>query len=273
MNENRSRVVLITGASSGIGQACANYLSEKGFRVYGTSRRAQSQEPISFEMITVDVNDEDSVNQGIERILGHEGQMDVVVNNAGYALAGSVEDTSLEEAQAQFQTNFFGVMRVCRAVLPTMRQQQHGYIVNISSIAGLIGTPFQGMYCSSKYALEGFTESLRGEVRPYGIHVVLIEPGDFHTDLTANRQVAALADSNSPYFDKFNNAFGVIESGEINGPTPERIALLLEQIINTSSPRLRYLTGPFTQRLAVSLKKVIPYSLFEWLMMQNYNLL
>ena len=128
------------------------------------------------------------------------------------------------------------------------------------------------MYCASKYALEGFTESLRGEVRPYGIHVVLIEPGDFHTDLTPNRRVAALADSNSPYSDNFNNALEVIESGEINGPTPDQIAILLEQIINTSKPRLRYLTGPFTQRLAVSLKKVLPYSLFEWLMMKNYNL-
>ena len=272
MNENRSRVVLITGASSGIGQACANYLTEKDFQVYGTSRQEQNQGAINFEMIAMDVNDEESVNQGIERIVSREGRLDVVVNNAGYALAGSVEDTSLEEAEAQFQTNFFGVVRVCRAVLPTMRQQGHGTIVNMSSIAGLIGTPFQGYYCSSKYALEGFTESLRGEVRPYGIHVVLIEPGDFHTDLTANRRITALADSNSPYFGKFNNALEVIESGETNGPTPERIAILLEQIINTSSPRLRYLTGPFLQRLAVTLKKVIPYSLFEWLMMKTYNL-
>ena len=272
MNENHARVVLITGASSGIGQACANYLSQKGYRVYGTSRQAPSQEPISFEMITMDVNDEDSVYRGIEIILSQEGRLDVVVNNAGYALAGSVEDTSIVEANAQFQTNFFGVMRVCQAVLPTMRNQQHGYIVNVSSMGGLISIPFQGLYCSSKFALEGFTEALRGEARPYGIRVVLIEPGDIHTNITLNRRTAARARKNSPYLEKFKRAIEVVESDEISGPSPERIAILLERIINTRTPRLRYLTGSAFQKLAVSFKKIFPYTLFEWLLMKYYKL-
>ena len=273
MNEYRDRVVLITGASSGIGRACANYLGQKGYRVFGTSRRAPSQEPNSFEMIVMDVNDEDSIHRGIEIILSQEGRLDVVVNNAGYALAGSVEDTSNAEAQAQFQTNFFGVVRVCRAVLPTMRNQQDGYIVNVSSIGGLISTPFQGLYCSSKFALEGFTEALRGEVQPFGIRVVLIEPGDFHTKITSSRRIAARTDMNSVYFDKFNTAIAVVESDETSGPTPERIAILLERIINTSTPRLRYLTGSAFQKLAVSLKKILPYALFEWWLMKYYKLL
>jgi NAD(P)-dependent dehydrogenase (short-subunit alcohol dehydrogenase family) len=273
MNEDLGLVVLITGASSGIGQACAKHLCQKGHRVYGTSRQVPSREPTKFEMISMDVNDEDSVHQSLEIILSREGRLDVVVNSAGYSLVGSVEDTSLAEAQAQFETNFFGVMRVCRAVLPTMRHQQRGCIVNISSIGGLISIPFQGLYCASKFALEGFTEALRGEARPYGIRVVLIEPGDFHTNFTVNRRRVVRADSNSPYFEKFNKAVGVMESDETSGPSPERIAVFLERIVNTSSPRLRYLTGSVLQRLAVSLKKVIPYKLFELLLMKYYRLL
>src|SRR5579872_2559800 len=182
MKENR--VALVTGASSGIGRACAELLAARDFRVYGASRHPLPGS--SFESLPMDVRDEESVTAGIASIVQREGRLDVIVNNAGIAIAGAVEDTSVEEAKDQFDVNFFGALRVCRAVLPVLRDQRSGTIVNIGSIGGLIALPFQGLYSASKFALEGLSESLRLEVAPFGIHVVLIEPGDQQTPLTEN---------------------------------------------------------------------------------------
>ena len=153
-----------------------------------------------------------------------------------------------------------------------MREQQYGYIVNVSSIAGLISVPFQGLYSASKFALEGFTEALRAETKTYGIRVVLVEPGDFHTGFTEHRQKAIQSDQESPYYEQFNKTIDVIECDEIRGSSPDRIAALVERIINKSTPQLRYMTGPESQKLAVSLKKMLPYRLFEWLIMKYYKL-
>ena len=159
-----SRVALITGASSGIGRACATHLAACGVRVYGTSRIASAgQDP--FPMLQMDVTDDQSVQRAIEAIIHREGRLDIVVNNAGIAVAGPLELTSVEEAKRQIDVNLFGAFRVCRAVLPIMRNQGGGYIVNIGSIGGLIAIPFQPLYSASKFALEGMTESLRLEVR------------------------------------------------------------------------------------------------------------
>ena len=146
-----TRVVLITGASSGIGRACAQHLHQRGYHVFGTSRQPQPDNG-SFTMIPMDVDDEASVRRGIDQIIQQTGRLDVVVNNAGITFAGAIEDTSIEEAQAQFETNLFGVLRVCRAALPIMRQQRLGIIVNIGSLAGTIGVPFHGLYAASKLA-------------------------------------------------------------------------------------------------------------------------
>ncbi len=183
------RVVLVTGASSGIGRACAEFLAGRGYRVYGGSRRLVAGSVV--ESISMDVGDDASVHAAVSTILAREGRIDILVNNAGIAIAGAVEDTSVEEARDQFDVNFFGVLRVCRAVLPAMREQGAGYIVNIGSIGGLIAIPFQGFYSASKFALEGLSESLRLEVRQFGVHVVLIEPGDHRTGLTDNRRRTA----------------------------------------------------------------------------------
>ena len=281
MDINHRNVVLITGASSGIGKACAEHLHRRGYRVYGTSRRASKfpDKPAtvtdlsdSFQLIPMDVISDESVEQGIQWVLSQEGRIDVVVNNAGYGLAGAVEDTQLEEAKTQLETNFFGVVRVCRGVLPVMREQGGGYIVNISSIGGFVGIPFQGFYSASKFALEGSTESLRIEVMPYGIKVVLIQPGDFNTNLTINRRKAKEAELGSVYLSKFMKALGVMETDEMHGPSPERIGFLLERIIMAKSPRLRYVTGPASEKLTSGLKKFMPPGIFEWLLMKYYRL-
>jgi len=221
----------------------------------------------------MDVTSDESVERGIKLILAHEGRLDVVVNNAGYGLSGAVEDTGIEEARAQMETNFLGVTRVCHAVLPIMRQQGGGYLVNISSIGGLIGIPFQGLYSASKFAIEGFTEALHAEVRPYGIRVVLIEPGDFRTGFTANRRKTHAAQGETIYRERFAKALGVMESDETHGATPEKVGYLLERIITTRSPRLRYMVGPVSEKIAVGLKKVMPSRLFEWAIMKYYKVL
>jgi len=281
MESNHRRVVLITGASSGIGKACALHLQEKGYKVYGTSRHAQwpadgpcemKKETGSFRMIPMDVTSDESVALGVRWIMEREGHLDVVVNNAGYGLAGYVEDTGLEEAKAQLETNFFGVLRLCCAVLPIMRQQAGGYLVTISSIGGLIGLPFQGLYSASKFAVEGLIESLCAEVKPYGIKVTLIEPGDFSTGFTAARCRTRSTELGTVYSAKCAKALGVIEADETGGCSPEQVARLLERIVTKESTRLRYIVGPVSERLSVVLKKILPSKLFQWTIMKYYQL-
>ena len=180
-------VVLITGASSGIGKACADHLAQLGFTVYGASRTIENLGEVRWTPLVMDVDQDGAVTHGVELVRAQAGQLDIVVNCAGFGIAGSVEDTTLEEAKAQFDTNFFGTVRLCQAALPGMRQQGAGLIVNMSSLAGLLGLPFESFYSASKFALEGLTEALRLEVAPFGVRVVLIEPGNFRTGFTAKR--------------------------------------------------------------------------------------
>ena len=269
-------IVLITGASSGIGRACAQHLAQRGYRVYGTSRRAplppDPAAPGSPVMIRMDVDQDESVSQAVEFILREEGRLDVVVNNAGFGIAGAVEDTSMGEARAQMETNFFGVLRVCRAVLPAMRERRAGLIVNVSSLGGVIALPYQALYSASKFAVEGLTEALRMEVKQFGIRVALLEPGDCSTQFTANRCVVEAGQLNGPYTERFDHMIKTVEADEQGGCPPEKIAHALERIIRQPSPRPRYRHGPAIQSLAASLKGILPGKLFEWLFMKVYGL-
>jgi len=266
----QQEVVLITGASSGIGKVCADHLHRRGYKVYGASRRA-SLASLGHPAIQMDVNDDVSVVEGIREIIDREGRMDVVVNCAGFGIAGSVEDTSIAEAKAQFETNFFGVLRVCKAALPSMRQQRSGLIINISSIAGLVSLPFQGFYSAGKFALEGMTEAMRMEVLPFGIRVVLVEPGDFRTQFAANRKLTGESQNNSPYTERFGKALAVFEKEENNGADPLAIARLIERLIENPSPSLRYSVGPVGERIAPLLKQILPHKLYERLFMKHYE--
>lgn len=261
MASSQNRVVLVTGASSGIGRACAELLAARGYRVYGASRRPAANQQV--EPVSMDVRDDASVRAAVDSVIAREGRIDIVVNNAGISLAGAVEDTSIEEARAQFDVNFFGVLRVCRAVLPVLREQGSGYIVNIGSIGGLVAIPYQGLYSASKFALEGITESLRLEVSRFGVRVVLIEPGDHRTGLTANRQKTAESRSNPAYRDRFHRAVERTAADEQSGPHPIAVARLLLGILETARPRLRYTAGPAPQRAVVWLKRLTPYALVQ----------
>jgi NAD(P)-dependent dehydrogenase (short-subunit alcohol dehydrogenase family) len=270
------KVVLITGGSSGFGKACVDYLVERGHRVYGTSRVAKlptkQHSPRLPLIIPMDVCEDASVETAVDFILKREGRLDVLVNNAGFSLAGAIEMISTDQAKQQFETNFFGVHRVCRKVLPVMRSQGSGLIVNISSMGGLIAVPFQGIYCASKYALEALTESLRMEVKPYGVQVTLVEPGDFKTGITANRILTAALEEASDYAVRQHAAIDVITKDEQNGGDPGELAVLLGNIINQKRVRPRYLVGMYFQKMAVWVKRFLPASLFEKLIMYYYKI-
>jgi NAD(P)-dependent dehydrogenase (short-subunit alcohol dehydrogenase family) len=196
MTTSDGKVVLVTGVSSGFGQAIAAELQARGHRVFGTTRRPSTAAPGGCTLVTIDVDDEASVTAGVAEVLRQAGRIDAVVNNAGFGFAGAIEDTTVEEARRQFETNFFGTHRMCRAVLPQMRAQRSGRIVNMSSLGGLVSIPFQAMYCATKFAVEAYTEALRMEVRPFGIQVAMVEPGDFATRFTANRLMTAASTTN-----------------------------------------------------------------------------
>lgn len=274
MEKENRRVVLVTGVSSGIGQACATHLAGRGFRVYGTSRRpaAGGAELRDVTILTADVTGDRSVERAVATVLDREGRLDILVNNAGMGIAGPVENTSIEQAKAQFEVNFFGALRVCRAVLPAMRSQRSGYIINIGSIGGILAIPYQSMYSASKFALEGLSEALRMEVRPFGIRVVIIEPGDHKTALTENRQFTEISGATEAYSPSFEAALLKTAHDEQSGPGPEQIARLLDRIVNQSNPRLRYTIGPAPQRAAVWLKRLLPYSILEYAMRTYYGL-
>jgi NAD(P)-dependent dehydrogenase (short-subunit alcohol dehydrogenase family) len=271
VENSASKVILITGASSGIGKACAEHLASRGHRVFGTSRNNPGKRG-AVEILSMDVTDDRSVREGVLRVAGEAGRIDVVVNNAGMGIAGAVEETSVEEAKRQFETNFFGILRVCRAALPILRRQGSGLIVNMSSIGGLMGLPFEGLYSASKFALEGMSEALRLEVRQFGIHVVLVEPGDFKTQFSANRVWTKESGETSAYSVSRGAVLRVIEHDEQNAPDSLNVARLVGKIVDQKSPAPRYPVGLFLQKLAVWLKRVLPAGGFERIIRSAYKL-
>lgn len=271
MSTSGAKVVLITGASSGIGRACAERLSARGHTVYGTSRKPSSG-PTGYRMLELDVTQDDSVQKAVATVLEEQGHLDAVVNNAGYALAGPVEETSLEEARRQFDTNVFGVLRVCQAVLPSMRARGSGLIINMSSLGGVVGLPFQGLYSASKFALEGLTESLRQEVAAFGIQVTLLQPGDVRTPITENRVRAQRSGSGSAYQRAFETALGIIEKEERAGAPVELVAKQVQELVERKQVNVRYSVGHLSQRLLTHTKSVLPARLFERIVMSYYGL-
>ena len=185
----QSQVILITGASSGFGKITAQMLSEQGHIVYGTSRKP-SEDMNQVKMLVVDVTNSFSVCQAVERILLEQGRIDVLINNAGIGIGGALELATEEEVNIQMNTNFFGVVNTCKAVLSSMRKARKGKIINMSSIGGVMGIPYQGFYSASKFAVEGYSEALALEVHPFHIKVCVVEPGDFNTGFTDNRNIS-----------------------------------------------------------------------------------
>ena len=256
-----------------MGLAIANVLHGAGYLVYGTSRKvAGAHSPHgAFEMIKMDVDHDASVAAAIGALIDGEGRLDIVVSNAGMGFGGALEDTSSDEAFAQFQTNFFGNHRVCRVALPHLRVRERAHIVVVGSIAGLIAVPFQGMYSAAKFALEGYCEALRMELRRSTVRVAIVQPGDFATGFTAARQLTAESGENSSYRANFEAALAVIEKDEKDGADPVLVGRTVRQIIEADRPALRHLVGPFLQTAVARAKPFLPGTTFEALIADHYK--
>ena len=276
----KAEVIIITGASAGIGKATAECLMKKGFHVYGTSRKAMenidetaandSQSGGFIRIIPLDVTCEDSVKAAVEKIISKEGHVDILVSNAGTGIAGSVEDVSMSEAGSQFDVNFFGTLRMIKAVLPYMRKQGFGKIIALSSVAGVISIPYQAHYSASKFAMEGLIEALRYEIAPFGIKACLVEPGDTKTDFTKSRILAEGANDNSPYNTKFTKSLSRMEKDEQNGSSPATVAAVIYKMIKKKNPPVRATVG-LQYKLVLFLKRILPTHILEKVVGLLYN--
>jgi NADP-dependent 3-hydroxy acid dehydrogenase YdfG len=256
-----SKVVLITGVSSGLGKYIAAYLIPKGYKVYGTTRK--EIEPVEgLTILNMDVTDPSSIQVAVDILMKKEGRIDALINNAGMGLSGAIEDYSTDEAHREMDTNFYGTFNTIRAVLPTMRQQKSGTIINISSIGGIMGLPFQGFYSASKFAVEGLSEVLRMELKQFNIKVVVVNPGDHQTQFTANRKIVAKTLNDSAYSQQFQKTIAIIEKDEHGGLHPIAVAKKIHSILNKKNPCIRYVVASFEQKLSVPLKAILPGSWF-----------
>ena len=270
--ENKSskqKVVLITGASSGFGEVTASLLAQRGYRVFGTCRNPGRNRAWGYEMLPLDVRSDDSVRACVQELMERAGRLDVLISNAGYELAGAVEETSISEARDQFETNFFGAARMVKAALPVMRKQGGGRILLVSSLAGLISVPFHGFYSASKYALEGYAEALRHEVKGFNISVSLIEPGFFRTNLA--RAARNSAETVSEYAGMRERALKAFERAVQTGEDPGLVASLILSVVESRSPRLRYRAGKDAKRLP-RIKALVPEAAFEAGVRRNFHL-
>jgi NAD(P)-dependent dehydrogenase (short-subunit alcohol dehydrogenase family) len=276
----KNKVALVTGSSSGMGFATAIMLARAGIHTYASMRNLKksktitelaSTENLPLQVVQLDVNDKKSVKEAITKIVTEKERIDVLVNNAGYGLFGSLEDISIEELKAQFETNFFGVIRVTQLVLPIMRKQKSGTIVNVSSVGGRIGLPVLSAYHSTKFALEGLSESMSYELEPFGIRVVIIEPGVIRTNIMNSSIIAKKAqDPKSPYFSliqKVENNFKLMMENESS--PPEEVAKVILGVVTSENPQLRYTVGNDAATM-IQARVSMSDNQFKKMIMQNF---
>lgn len=259
--KQRSPVVLVTGVSSGIGRAVAHALAARGFEVFGTSRNPHHTEPIpGVQLVQLDVTDDGSVTAAVSTVIHHAGRIDVLVNNAGAGVFGAAEESSVAQAQQLFDTNFFGVVRLTRAVLPYLRAQRSGRIINIGSVLGFLPAPYGALYAASKHAVEGYSESLDHETREFGVRVSVVEPGYTNTSFEANA-----ADADSPidsYATIRAHVEQVLTEAVHGGDDPAVVAQVVLKAVTSRTPKSRYPAGPLARRLSL-LKKLAPAALLD----------
>lgn len=266
-----SKVVLITGGSSGIGKSIGEFLHQKGFVVYGTSRNPEKITNSIFPLVALDVRDKQSIVNCVAEVIQKSGRLDIVINNAGVGITGPIEEIPTEEIRNNFETNLFGPIEVMKAVLPQMREQKSGLIINITSIAGYMGLPYRGIYSASKGALELITEALRMEVKSFGIQITNVAPGDFATNIAAGRYHAPVV-KGSAYEVPYGNTLKEMDSHVDSGSNPNEMAEAIFAIIKTDKPKVHYKVGAFMQKFSIVLKRILPDTVYEKMLMSHYKL-
>tara|TARA_A100001015_G_scaffold91991_1_gene102396 strand:- start:6594 stop:7400 length:807 start_codon:yes stop_codon:yes gene_type:complete len=262
-----SKVVLITGASSGLGKATASHLADLGYVVYGTCRNPNQYEtPPNYKLISLDLNKPTSIQSAVEDLLGEEGSIDVLINNAGSGIIGPMEELEIDALRANFETNCYGPLLLMKKVLPVMRKQKEGFVVSITSIGCAMGLPFRGAYSASKGALSLLTESLRMEVKPFGIKMCTVAPGDFVSDIASRRYYAPQKEQ-SPYEAIYKRNLATIDAHVSSGIQPEVIAHKIARILTQKNPKVHYRVGAPLQKFSVVLKGILPSRLFEKLLL------
>jgi len=270
---NKQPIAFVTGASSGFGLLTSVALAGEGYRVLASMRNLINKGRLEaaakeagvadrIEIVQLDVTDFSAAETVIQDVIRRYGQIDLLVNNAGYAAGSFTEEVAIEEWQRQFETNFFGLVAVTKAVLPSMRERRSGKIVNISSISGRIGFPSMGPYVASKFAVEGFSESLRLEMLPYGVHVVLIEPGSYKTDIWSKGLGAVTIHPNSPYVKEMKAILKYVNKIADAAPAPDEVIRQIVQVAKSPSPKLRYPVGKGV-KLGIILKNILPWKWWE----------
>lgn len=265
------KVVFITGASSGIGKAIGEFLHHKNFIVFGTSRNPSKVDNSLFPLVQLDVRDSNSIASATAEVIEKAGRIDVLINNAGVGITGPLEEIPLEEIRNNFETNLFGPIEVMKTVLPQMRIQNKGLIINITSIAGYMGLPYRSVYSSSKGALELITEALRMEVKSFGIHITNVAPGDFATNIAAGRYHAPVL-KGSAYETIYGATLNEMNTHVDCGSNPNEMAEAIYKIINTSNPKIHYKVGAFMQKFSIVLKRILPDKVYEKMLMNHYKL-
>jgi NAD(P)-dependent dehydrogenase (short-subunit alcohol dehydrogenase family) len=277
---DKQPVALVTGASSGFGLLTSVALAGEGYRVLASMRNWNNKGRLEaaakeagvtdrIEIVQLDVTDFSAVETVIQDVIHRYGRIDLLVNNAGYAAGGFTEELSVEDWRRQFETNFFGLVAVTKAILPSMRERRSGKIVNISSISGRIGFPSMGPYVASKFAVEGFSESLRLEMLPYGVHVVLIEPGSYKTDIWSKGLGAVTIHPNSPYAKEMKAMLKYVNQVADTAPAPDEVIRQIVQVAKSPYPKLRYPVGKGV-KLGIVLKHVLPWKWWERMVAKRF---
>jgi len=265
------KTILITGASSGLGKAVAEYLYKKGHNVFGTSRHPEKILNSPFPLLALDLNQPETIAHCVEKVIEIAGRIDVLVNNAGVGIMGPLEEIPTEELRKHFETNLFGPVEVMKAVIPYMRNRGVGHIINITSIAGYTGLPFRAAYSASKGAFELLSEAIRMEVKPFGIEVCCVAPGEFATDIASRRFYTELAPA-SPYAEVYGRTLKLIDEQVSAGDDPIILAHVIEKIIDTPRPEIHYKVGPFLSKFSIVLKRILPDKTYEKMLMKHYKL-
>jgi NAD(P)-dependent dehydrogenase (short-subunit alcohol dehydrogenase family) len=262
------KVILVTGGSSGLGKAMCEHLASAGHLVVGTSRKPGAS-PGGWRLIAMDVTDARSVDAAVAEVIAAHGRIDVLVNNAGTGIQGAVEDIDDALAKDLFEANFFGLHRVCRAVLPHMRTQRAGLVINISSIAANFGLPYRAFYSASKAAVDRYSEALSMELRPFGVQVVVVQPGEFNTNIpNARLRPAHVSDAYKPGYDR---AMEILNGSLHYSRDPKELAQVVLRIIGDPAPRSVYRVAQGMQKFSVLLKKMLPGRMFERMVSKHYE--